>query len=953
MKTLLWIIILLIGGGLIAGALWYSGLDENNEVVASQSQQLSQKQGGYSYSPTAQELTNNYISEKIETQVLVTESETETTPLEETTASNTNSKQEIIAGSSPTQKIKEVAETIVTASGNIIPGDMEVIVLPDTTSSAVLKNTTSDNYGIDQQKTSRPKLPRISVMPFNIVGEISSSAKDFDVILCDALMSEIDSDEYEIYERTQLKKILEVHGFNQSQLVNNPENAAAAGKLAKLDYVILGTLADACGVYSLNVRLVKCETGLANPRAWTKFNSLRQWPDMIPELVNLLGLRKGSIPSVGISETSENSISYTSYTPDKISSLDMIIGSVNRDLDFGLTIDTVEKKSVYKEGEYIQFEVSARKDCFVTLITLDSVGDATLLMPNQFQPRAFIHRNQKVLIPSQSSNFRFPITPPHGEILVKAIATLQPLVLSGINDNNSQPFTALSANTKAIGLEGFTPSNEVSGSHDAISLHDVLAGQQWATAELVVITSDCKQIATSVNSETVQPVDTDKTEVIGLDTSENQNIDANDKLMQRWQELTGSIGAMQNSAIKPSSNPFSRKTDNMMVWYNNTNGFKMVSRPHTGTKSVNGSKGLGKITADSKIKLVVPNLILRSFGLPATKLVDVQWALKNQFQQNIDIQWDLSSERLSRIKPPLIGVVDSSFDPMDPRLADAAWVNHGEVPDNRIDDDGNGFIDDVYGYNFTNSTGRLYDSSTKFSHGTFVSSIIAGRCCGSSSDVIGVVPRGKIINAVSLGSQDKNDPWTSEGQLSNVISGITYVVDQGARVVNLSFGVNVNAEELISINKMPIWDELQEKGVILVCAAGNEHSDNDKKAVFPASLPRDNVISVMAIDANGLPGRAWDKNQKMWVEFSNFGQNSVHIAAPGTLILGASGPDQAELLSGTSYSAAIVTGVVALTWGQKPEYDYTQVIDSVIKNANISSYFKTKCISGAIINIAK
>ena len=197
-------------------------------------------------------------------------------------------------------------------------------------------------------------------------------------------------------------------------------------------------------------------------------------------------------------------------------------------------------------------------------------------------------------------------------------------------------------------------------------------------------------------------------------------------------------------------------------------------------------------------------------------------------------------------------------------------------------------------------------------------------------DVVGIAPRAKIVTAVAMMPEADVDPWTSEGDLESVIRGIRYVVDQGARIVNLSFGNRVTAEQLAQIDKLPLWDELEEKGVILICAAGNDHSDNDRDPVFPASLGRSNIISVMATDAEGRLGRLCDSQTGQWQTFSNYGKASVHLAAPGTLIIGAGKPGEATLLCGTSYSAAVATGVVALVWGQNPDWNYRQVVAKVL-----------------------
>jgi subtilisin family serine protease len=129
-------------------------------------------------------------------------------------------------------------------------------------------------------------------------------------------------------------------------------------------------------------------------------------------------------------------------------------------------------------------------------------------------------------------------------------------------------------------------------------------------------------------------------------------------------------------------------------------------------------------------------------------------------------------------------------------------------------------------------------------------------------------------------------------------------------VVNCSFGVDVSAEELAELNKLPLWDLLQRKGVTLVCAAGNGNVNIDRHPVFPASLPRANVIAVGATDAAGRPGTQYDRLTKKWTPFTNYGK-TIDKKTPGTLILGATERGKTKLLNGTSYSAAMVSALEA------------------------------------------
>ena len=312
-----------------------------------------------------------------------------------------------------------------------------------------------------------PKVEKasIAVMEFEVLGEIPAGGKDAGSILSEAMISEIDSARFDIYERSQLKSLLQEKGFQESTLVSSPARAAQFGKLAGVRYVVLGSLSYLAGQYTLNARRVDCQSGKVQDRGWVVFRSFGEWPDKVPELVNLVGLR-GDEPCGG-------------HRND-------LINAVNSAANFTVEVGTVGDRHTYLEGEEIRFAVKVSRDCFVTLITVDSEGSMTLLLPNAWQRRAFVRQGEVVRIPSAAAGFSFPIKPPHGETLVKAIATLKPLRLSGVTTKKieEQKFAVILPNTKGIGLEG-DPERVIP---PGAGLNEWLQPTEWSTAELVVIT---------------------------------------------------------------------------------------------------------------------------------------------------------------------------------------------------------------------------------------------------------------------------------------------------------------------------------------------------------------------------------------------------------------------------------------------------------------------------------
>lgn len=723
------------------------------------------------------------------------------------------------------------------------------------------------------------KRPAIAIVPFKVMGDAFNFPSDTGDILCDAFVSEIDSQQYQIYERGQLAALLEEKGFQASLLVDNTTSAAKFGRLAKVQYLVLGSLAKLGGQYQLSARVVDCSSGRLGRRGWVVFDSMRQWPNKVPELINLLGLRSGT-------ENSQSDIS--------ISANDMandLIDTFNPEADFQVQVRTAQNKQTYLEGEYINFVVTAEKDCFITLITVDSAGEMTLLLPNKWQRRAFVRRGSSITIPTDEMGFRFPIQPPHGQTLVKAIATLQPLKLSGVNTKSigDEGFVTLSRGVKAIGIEAVDGSY-FDESINPGSISDLLKARQWATDELMVITAKDKTNIEKPHADQ-QKASTGGTSVpFDLD---HVGDDINEKIVHRYRQLTRNT--LQPSQIILHQSPESIDSaiaDEYLVFQQGSCDFIKIKASQI---------------AQYKNNIVVPNIKLYSFGLPTTRLSEVQWALDNRFGKGDDLGIAQRYNELKRQPTKLIGLVDGPVDWQDPRISHAVWTNTGEIENNAIDDDDNGFVDDIHGWNFRDNTNQLCSNPYQFNHGTALVSVMAAKPIGSDQDVIGIATQAKIITAVVLADAGEADNWRLTGDLEHVIKAIKYIADCGAKVINCSFGVRVTPDQLDTLSRIPLWDELERKGIMLICAAGNDNIDIDKHPVFPACLPQKNIIAVGATDADGRPGRYFDTAQKKWLSFTNFGKNTIDTKAPGTLILTADQRGKTSLQNGTSYSAAMVS----------------------------------------------
>ncbi|HEY8818553.1 MAG TPA: S8 family peptidase, partial [Candidatus Limnocylindrales bacterium] len=216
----------------------------------------------------------------------------------------------------------------------------------------------------------------------------------------------------------------------------------------------------------------------------------------------------------------------------------------------------------------------------------------------------------------------------------------------------------------------------------------------------------------------------------------------------------------------------------------------------------------------------------------------------------------------------VVAVIDDGVDFSHPDLAARAWTNPGESgagkETNGIDDDGNGYIDDVHGWDFCHNDNTVHDVDDDY-HGTHVAGTIAASLDGEG--VVGVAPSVSIMALKFLG----NDP--SCGFDSQAIAAIAYAKSFGVRIANASWGGVGRPSDSPDLR-----DAIASSGMLFVAAAGNEGSDNDAgpTTTLPASFDLPNIVSVAAIDNTG--SLTW---------FSDFGARSVDITAPGEAILSA------------------------------------------------------------------
>lgn len=262
-----------------------------------------------------------------------------------------------------------------------------------------------------------------------------------------------------------------------------------------------------------------------------------------------------------------------------------------------------------------------------------------------------------------------------------------------------------------------------------------------------------------------------------------------------------------------------------------------------------------------------------------------QWGL---FKIQAETAWNYTTGNANII----VAVVDDAVDITHPDLSPVLWVNTGEIPGNGIDDDGNGYVDDRNGVNVATSTPSQEGSPmpgtpvTSFDHGTHV----AGIACAASNNGTGIASIGHGVSLMGIRAASDNSSLTA------TLQGVLYAIDNGANVINMSFG-----SESYSTTYQNAITYGYNQGVVMIAACGN---DNVNTVFYPAGY--DHVIAVAA--TNGSDNKA---------SFSNYDNGSgwVDVAAPGTSILSTLPTGSSSLYGnkqGTSMASPMVAGLAGL-----------------------------------------
>ena len=324
-----------------------------------------------------------------------------------------------------------------------------------------------------------------------------------------------------------------------------------------------------------------------------------------------------------------------------------------------------------------------------------------------------------------------------------------------------------------------------------------------------------------------------------------------------------------------------------------------------------------------QVEYVEPNYVVKTNLLPNDAYYPELWGLKNSGQVyrqgiapgtvgvdlDVETAWDISTGNSSII----VAVIDTGVDANHTDLAANMWSNPAEIAANGVDDDGNGYIDDVAGWDFLANDTNPHDEN---GHGTHVAGTIAAT--GNNSEgVIGVAFQSRIMPLRFLDA-------TGSGNSSDGAEALIYAADNGARIANNSWG---GGYSLVIEDAIAYADS---KGMLVVSAAGNDSYNRDYFPSSPCSSKHSNVLCVAAHGSSGS-----------MAYFTAFGPHSVHVIAPGVDILSTVPTGNCELctsggyhyLRGTSMASPHAAGVAALAVDRYPTLN-PQQIKWLLTNSN-------------------
>ncbi len=319
-------------------------------------------------------------------------------------------------------------------------------------------------------------------------------------------------------------------------------------------------------------------------------------------------------------------------------------------------------------------------------------------------------------------------------------------------------------------------------------------------------------------------------------------------------------------------------------------------------------------------------------SLPLSFIIHSSVALASSWAfQQIETE---QAQELARGQGVTIAVIDTGVDTRHSDLQESLWKNPGESgqdfkgrpkSSNGLDDDGNGFIDDLHGWNFVTESSDVRDDH---GHGTHIAGLIAGRNKDGFGQH-GVAPEARLM--ILKYYDAKASPWKN---LVNSIRAFRYAIRMKAQIINYSGGgPGWNDEEV------KVLRQAESQSILIVAAAGNQGINTEFRKYYPADYPLSNILSVTATD-----------QKRKLAGFANFNPKSVGLAAPGADIVSTLPEGLRGEMSGTSQATALATGVAALILSQRPVSNPAQLIRQISETSVVEKSLQGKVKNSGSIN---
>lgn len=343
-------------------------------------------------------------------------------------------------------------------------------------------------------------------------------------------------------------------------------------------------------------------------------------------------------------------------------------------------------------------------------------------------------------------------------------------------------------------------------------------------------------------------------------------------------------------------------------------------------------EAIDRLKSHQAIEYAEPDYRITIESTPNDPRFDELWGLNNEGQTGGTVDADIDAVEAWSISTGssdvVVGVIDTGIDYTHPDLAANAWVNTQEIAGDGIDNDNNGYIDDVHGINAITDEGDPMDDQ---GHGSHVSGTI-GASGNNSVGVVGVNHDVSIVGCKFLDS-------TGSGSTSDAIKCIDYMVDLknagvNVRVLNNSWGGGGFSQALADAITVS-----EEADILFVAAAGNDALDNDANPHYPSSYEHESVLSIASTDsADNMSS------------FSQWGATSVDMGAPGSAILSTVPGGGYASYSGTSMATPHVAGVAALVLSVSPDLTTSELKELLMSSGDANTALNGKTVAGTRLN---